>query len=310
MAGDPLLRIVDAQAGGDVSRVIIGGAPALRGRTAAAQCTDFAARFDHLRRKLITPPHGALHMCPVLLLPALAEDSDLGVIIMESMGYPPVSGSNLFCAAAVALEYGFVTMHEPRTRLRIETPGGIIAMTASCTGGRCRSVEFENAPARIVSTGDLALRLPGVPDSVPVAVVSAGVDYAAVAAGTLGVSLVPESHDALVESGRRLAQAAKTDFVLFYETPQETPGGSACRIAVFQNPSVICRSPTGTGTSAMLTLAHAGGWLGPERILATTSPSGSVFRSRVLSVDDAPDGPLLRTAVSGDVAIEGETRIA
>ena len=121
MSGEPALRIVDARSGGDVSRVIVDGAPGLRGVTVKEQCADFARRFDHLRLKLIQPPYGALHMCPVLLLPPRRSDTDFGVIIMESMGYPPISGPT--CSARPpspwsAVSFGFVSpKHSCASRL-------------------------------------------------------------------------------------------------------------------------------------------------------------------------------------------------
>ncbi len=293
------MRIVDALAGGDTSRVIVGGAPALSGATVREQCADFARRFDHLRLKLIQPPHGALHMCPVLLLPPATPDTDFGVIIMESMGYPPISGSNLFCAAAVALERGIAIMREPETRLRVETPAGIVALTAQCRDGRCRRVEFENTPAQIRKSLSVGIDSAAAP--IPVTLIAAGVDYAVVDAGRAGIPLVPESGDALIRAGVALAAGAGTDFVLFHESVQVGRSGASCTVAVFQNPGVICRSPTGTGTSAMLVLAHARGVLRPGQPFITRSPTGDSFLGRILSVQDTADGAVLRTLIAGDV---------
>lgn len=248
---------------------------------------------------LIQPPHGALHMCPVLLLPPGAPDTDFGVIIMESMGYPPISGSNLFCAAAVALERGFAVMREPETRLRVETPAGIVALTAQCRDGRCRRVEFENTPARIRKS--LSVEIESTAAPVPVTLISAGVDYAVVDAGDPGIPLASESGDALIRAGEALATGADTDFVLFHGPIHVTPPGADCTVAVFQNPGVICRSPTGTGTSAMLVLAHARGLLGPGQPLTTRSPTGGSFLGRILSIQETADGAILRTLIAGDV---------
>lgn len=301
MSRESPLRIIDAWAGGDVSRVIVGGAPALRGATVAEQCADFARRFDHLRLKLIQPPHGALHMCPVLLLQPTRPDTDFGVIIMESMGYPPISGSNLFCATAVALETGVAPIREPETRLRIETPAGIVPVTAECRDGRCRRVAFENTPARIKTW--LNASIYAAPTPVPVAVVSAGVDYAVVDAQRLGIRLTPAVGDALVRPGIQLVALAGTDFALFHEPIHAAGQGAGCTVAVFQNPGVICRSPTGTGTSAMLVLAYTRGLIGRQTPLTATSLGGGAFIGRILSVQSEPRGDVLRTVIAGDVDI-------
>lgn len=301
MARQSTLRIIDARAGGDVSRVIVDGAPALRGATVKEQCADFARRFDHLRLKLIQPPHGALHMCPVLLLPPTRPDTDFGVIIMESMGYPPISGSNLFCAAAVALETGLTPMREPETRLRVETPAGVVPVTAECRDGRCRRVAFENTPARIKTSLNALIDAAAAP--VPVALISAGVDYVVADAQRLGIRLTLAAGDALVRAGTQLVTLAETDFALFHEPIHAAGQGIGSTVAVFQNPGVICRSPTGTGTSAMLVLAYIRGLIGPQTPFTATSPGGDAFIGRILSVQSGPHGDLLRTVIAGDVDI-------
>jgi len=298
------LTVVDARAGGDVSRVIVDGAPVLRGATVKEQCADFARRFDHLRLILIQPPYGALHMCPVLLLPASTTEADFGVIIMESMGYPPISGSNLFCAAAVALERGLVRLREPETSLHVETPAGIVPVSAQCRNGSCRRVTFENAPVRIKRLLRASFDTAG---PVPVIVVSAGVDYAVVDAGSLGIRLRPDCSDAMIKPGLRAVAAAGTDFALFHGPIRIQEDGARCTLAVFQNPGVICRSPTGTGTSAMLALAYTRGLLAVGAPLSAVSPDGGRFVGRIRSVQDTPDGAVLRTVISGDVAV-GPTR--
>jgi len=296
---DPALRLVDARAGGDISRVILGGAPPLRGESIAAQCTDFAERYDHLRLKLIRPPHGALHMCPVLLLPPCDPAADLGVIIMESMGYPPISGSNLFCAAAVALEHGLVPCREPETRLTVETPAGLVSVTAQCRSGRCLRVAFENRPARIKARLKTRIDARGRP--LAVTIVSAGVDYAVVDARPLAMQLAAADTGALLEAGTTLAQTAQTDFVLFHDEIQAGAPGLCCAVAVFQNPGVICRSPTGTGTSAMLVVAYTQGRIRAGDTLTTRSAGGGEFAGRILAVRDEAGGAVLRTSIAGDV---------
>jgi len=289
--------LIDAEAGGDISRVIIHGGPVLRGASVAEQCADFAARHDALRWKLMQPPYGALHMCPVLLLDDPAGAADFGVIIMESMGYPPLSGSNLFCAAAVALETGRVAMREPETRLRVATPGGTATLSARCRDGRCRSVELEGLDARLGAVVDIPATAADPPTVATR--VSAGVDYAVVDAVRLGAALTPRARAALLAHGQRIAGQAETDFVLFHAAVDPGTRDPECRVAVYQAPSVICRSPTGTGTAALLALGHARGWIGPGTTLATRSPTGGRFRGRILAVH--PGGGGVSTAVSGAV---------
>jgi len=297
VTGDPALRVIDADAGGDISRVIIGGAPALSGRGVADQAADFEARYDHLRWKLMRPPAGELHMCPVLLVDPREDAADLGVIIMESMGYPPISGSNLFCAVAVALETGLLAMQEPDTSLRVATPGGVVPVRARCRHGRCRSVAFDNAPAFVRAP----FQAPGPSGPAPATLIAAGVDYAVAAAPALGLDLDTAGPAALVAAGQRLSRRAGTDFALFHDGLTVAGGRAECRVTVFQQPSVICRSPTGTGTTAMLVLAHAQGLIDNRGAITSRATGGGTFHGRIIGVDPGPGQPRLHTRISGEV---------
>jgi proline racemase len=307
-ATDRGLRIIDAESGGDISRVIIGGAPNLEGESVAAQCRFFAEHHDELRLKLIRPPHGELHMCPVLLLPPKHPDADFGVIIMESMGYPPISGSNLFCATRVALEYTFIDMNVPRTNLLIETPGGLVKVIAQCEKGSCGTIEFENAPARVLEIVTRELG-PGR-KVIEINRVSAGVEYAVVDADRpQHVELTSENTASLIDLGRRIASALGTDFVLFFSNFNYREAESSVTLAVFQAPGLICRSPTGTGTSAMLALAYANGWIDRCRYLTARSIGGTLFRGKIAAVREESSGRSVTTTISGESNILGPVSI-
>ena len=60
---------------------------------------------------------------------------------MEPTDYPPMSGSNAMCVVTVLLETGMVQMVEPKTRLVLETPGGVIEALAECRDGKCERVD-------------------------------------------------------------------------------------------------------------------------------------------------------------------------
>lgn len=310
MKAERLLRLIDAHAGGDVSRVIVDGAPRLRGRTIAEQCRDFATRYDHLRRLLIEAPRGAIHMCPVLLLPPQDPTADLGVIIMESIGYPPISGSNLFCAVTVALESGFVAMQEPQSVLRVETPIGVVPVTADCRDGRCLRVEFENVPARVLRHYE-RLVVPNL-GNVRCTVTYSGIVTTVVAAADARVSLDGDPDTRIADIGARITRAAAArveadsgadirapvEFTLFYDSLVVEGSSTSCRAAMFQAPSIICRSPTGTGVSALLATIHARTALPLNTHMLVRSRTNTAFTGRLLGTTS--DGETaVRTAVSG-----------
>src|SRR5215813_9382831 len=66
---------------------------------------------------------------------------------MEQTEYPPMSGTNTICVVTVLIETGMVPVVEPVTRLKLETPAGLIGIDAEVHDGKCRKVTFRNVPA-------------------------------------------------------------------------------------------------------------------------------------------------------------------
>src|SRR5919202_5185980 len=139
------LTVVGCHAGGEVGNVVVGGVLPPPGDTVFEQMQALA-RDDSLRRLLLREPRGSVAVHANLIVPTSRPGCDAGFIIMEPTEYPAMSGSNAICVATVLLETGMVEMREPETTLRLEAPGGVVEVRASCRDGRCESVELTNVP--------------------------------------------------------------------------------------------------------------------------------------------------------------------
>ena len=53
---------------------------------------------------------------------------------MEQTEYPAMSGHNTICTATALLEAGVVPMTEPVSEFSIDTPAGLVGVTAKCEG--------------------------------------------------------------------------------------------------------------------------------------------------------------------------------
>ncbi|GIT27511.1 MAG: hypothetical protein CM1200mP41_35550 [Gammaproteobacteria bacterium] len=71
-----------------------------------------------------------------LVLPPTHPDADAGFIIMEQVEYPPMSGTNTMCVATALIESGMVEVTEPVTTLNLESPAGLIKVTAEVRDGK------------------------------------------------------------------------------------------------------------------------------------------------------------------------------
>src|ERR1043165_9281046 len=139
-----MLTAIDAHAGGEPGRVIVGGVLDVPGATMFDKRLHLEQYADHLRRRMLREPRGYPGLCSNLVLPPTRPEADAGFVIMEQTDYPPMSGSNTICVTTVLLETGMLPMREPLTEVTLEAPAGLIKVRAECANGKVRSVTFTN----------------------------------------------------------------------------------------------------------------------------------------------------------------------
>jgi proline racemase len=316
MRASRIITVVDAHAEGDTGKVVAGGVPDVPGRTMLEKALHLEHHDDWLRCFLLNEPRGMAATCANLVLPPTRGAADMGFIIMESMGYPAMSGSNAMCTATVLLETGMVPMEETETRLVLEAPGGLVVVRARCRRGRCERVEIENVPA-FASHLDTAIEVPGL----GIDVAYGGVFFAIVDAAALGFGIAPDEARELVETGNKI-KAAATEwievrhpeqpaimaelFVLFAgPVRRDGRGRLASRNAVVAPPGWIDRCPTGTGTSARLAALHARGQIGTGEVLSHAGILGTRFEARVIGAARVGPHAAVRTAIASRAWITG-----
>ena len=313
------ITVVGCHAEGEVGRVITGGVLPPPGSTLFEMKQHLEREGDWLRRFLLFEPRGGAFVHANLVVPPIDPSADAGFIVMEATDYPPMSGSNAICVATVLLETGMVAMREPETRLRLETPGGLIEVSAKCHDGRCERVTLENVPS-YVALNEGSIAVPGL-GKLSVDIAYGGAFFAIVDADALGFALVAEEARALVETGERIKRAVVekypvvhpenpaintvtfTQFAAGVESERDT--GKRGRSAVVISPGKIDRSPCGTGTSARLALLHARGELDVGEPYTSISPIGSEFRCRILGTTDIGGKAAIRPQISGRAWITG-----
>src|SRR5438477_599377 len=158
-AGLSVLAQVDAHAGGEPGRVIVGGVLDVPGRSMFEKRLYLEQHADGLRKRMLREPRGYPGLCCNVILPPTSPEADAGFVIMEQTDYPPMSGSNTICVTTVLLETGMLPMREPVTELVLEAPAGLIRVTAECANGKVRSVGFRNVPS-FVTQLDAKLEVP------------------------------------------------------------------------------------------------------------------------------------------------------
>lgn len=216
---DRLVTVVGAHAEGEVGRVITGGILPPPGATMFERMENLQRDQDWVRQMLLFDPRGSVNTVVNLITPPIRPDADIGMIVIESDYYVPMSGSNLICTVTVALETGLLPMREPETVVAVDTPAGLVRVRAECRSGKCRRVTFRNVPSFVMHR-DATIDVEGL-GSLRADVAYGGMIYVVVDAEALGFALARDEARDLVAVGEGIKAAAAE------QLPSEHPDNPA-----------------------------------------------------------------------------------
>lgn len=307
------IQLIDTHAGGDVSRIVVGGIDPLPGDTVRAQMEYLRDDADGLRRLLLEEPHGIPEMSVNLLVPATDPRAEVGYIIMEVMGYPIYSGSNTICTATAVLESGIVPKKEGLQQFLMESPAGLVQVDARVHDGVVESITCEGLPSYIHSYKQ-TINVPSIGE-VTYSVAYSGGFYALVDAQDFGFDLTLDEERKLAETAHAIVEAIQTERgfshytlgdvgplpFLHFMGPVEHVGADyyRSRSATYVHPGVICRSTTGTGTSARLALMHYEGFIQPGARLETISLRNTRFIGELHAVEQEGNHQVVKNDITG-----------
>ncbi|MBZ5728944.1 MAG: proline racemase family protein [Acidobacteriia bacterium] len=323
-----MITAVDAHACGEPGRVITGGVLDVPGKTMFEKKIYLETRADHLRRRMLREPRGYPAANCNLILPPTHPEADAGFVIMEQVEYPPMSGTNTICVATVLIETGMVAAVEPVTKLKLDTPAGLIEVAAEVSHGKVKNVTFRNVPA-FATHLDAPVEVRGL-GTVTVDVAYGGMFYVIAEAAPLGFRLTPDEGRDIVRVAETIKAAAREQLPV---THPENPGIAGVTIAqISGQPSragvdrknavvvstgaldwerpeswtgVLDRSPCGTGTCAKMAVLHARGMLPLQRDFVHEGILGTTFTGRLLAETRVGPYAAVVPALSGQAWITG-----
>jgi proline racemase len=311
-----MISVVGCHAAGEVGDVIVGGVLPPAGDTMFEKKLTMERDHDHIRKMLLCEPRGSVSRHVNLIVAPTRDDCDAGVIIMEPTEYPAMSGSNTIASVTVLLETGIVAMTEPETVVRLDMPGGVVIATATCSGGKCVSVEFENVPSFVYQL-DAELDVAGI-GTVLADVAYGGMNYAIVDAVKLGLKVDASEARELAVLADKIRVAARSQLEIVHPAnpairdvtmvqfagPYQGPGRVTRNTCVLA-PGRSDRSPTGTGTSARMAVLHARGHMNVGDTLIHSSIIGSEFVGTIKAETSIGDVPAIVPTVKGEAWITG-----
>ena len=306
---------IDGHTAGNPVRLVAGGAPLLKGANMSERRQDFLARFDWIRTGLCFEPRGHDMMSGGFLYPPTRDDTDAGILFIETSGCLPMCGHGTIGIVTFALENGLVTPRTPG-RLKLEVPAGVIDIAYTTQGNRVTSVKITNVPAYLARTGIVI----DVPDFGPLTLdVSYGGNYYAIIEPQGPYAGLDDLGAArIIELSRTIRQLVRDVYepvhpldptirgvshVLWADKPKHD--GAQGRNAVFYGDRAIDRSPCGTGTSARLAHLHATGRLKKGDSFVHESYICSRFTGRVEDEVELNGQPAIIPSIEGSAISTG-----
>lgn len=306
---------IDGHTAGNPVRLVAGGVPLLKGANMAERRQDFLARFDWIRTGLCFEPRGHDMMSGGFLYPPTRDDTDCGILFIETSGCLPMCGHGTIGMVTFGLENGLI---QPRTpgRLRIEVPAGIIEIEYKAEGSKVTSVKIRNVPAYLAARG-IEIEVPGFgPLSIDVSY--GGNYYAIVEPQGPYTGLDDLGASRIVELSRQIRTLVRDVYepvhpveptirgvshVLWADEPKGE--GADGRNAVFYGERAIDRSPCGTGTSARLAHLVATGRLKVGDAFVHQSYICSRFIGRVEEATTLGGQPAIIPSIEGSAVSTG-----
>lgn len=307
---------IDTHTGGEPTRNVIGGIPAIPGATMRDKMLYMRDRQDWIRRTLTYEPRGNDVMSGTVVTPPCDPAADVGVLFFEVGGWMPMCGHDTIGVATALVESGMVEVTEPVTHVTLDTAAGLVRASVQVEDGRAKDVTFINAPAMVLKH-DVSVQAPDF-GTITLDIAYGGNIYAILPASSVGLSLLPGNNRAIIDTGNHIKdivngqipvahpQLAFMDHVThveFYEEPAEP--GAPTRNAVVIPPGAIDRSPCGTGTSAKLAVLHAEGLLGVDELFVHESIIGSRFTCRIAGTTEVAGIPAVIPEITGRAYVTG-----
>ena len=301
---------IDMHTGGEPLRVIVDGLPPIEGTTVLEKRRYFREHYDDLRRGLMWEPRGHADMYGAVITPS--ADADFDVFFLHNEGYSTMCGHAIIALTKLAVETNLVT----KTGITFNVPAGRIQARATISEGRVVETSFRNV-ASFLYLRDQQLDVDGI-GRFRFDIAYGGAFYAFVSAKDVGLELVPENLNRLIDYGRRIKSAVMSQFAITH--PSE-PDLSFLYGTIFTGPAVnnthhsrnVCifadgevdRSATGTGVSARAALHFAKGELSLNEQITIESIVDSTMSVKVVEVTKFGPYDAVIPEVSGTASIIG-----
>jgi proline racemase len=304
------ITTIDMHTGGEPLRVIVDGLPPIEGRTVLEKRRYFRDHYDHIRTGLMWEPRGHADMYGAVI--TSSADADFDVFFLHNEGYSTMCGHAIIALTKLVVETKLVEKHE----VTFNVPAGRISARASVSDGKVTEASFRNVPSFRYLRGE-RVDVEGI-GSVEFDIAYGGAFYGFVNAQAVGLELIPEQFDRVIDYGRRIKRAVMKQFSIkhpfeddlsflygtIFTAPAVNPSHHSRNACIFAE-GELDRSATGSGVSARAALHYAQGELGLNERVTIESILGSTMSVEVVEVTKFGPYDAVISEVSGTASITG-----
>ena len=310
------VKTVESHTEGMPTRVVVDGIGEIPGKTAFEKRAYFMEHMDYIRQWLMFEPRGHGAMSGAIIQPSTRTDADVGVVYIEVSGCLPMCGHGTIGLATVLVEKNLVTVVEPTTTIRLDTPAGLVTVDVLVKDGRALNVTITNVPSFLYQR-DQVVDVPGI-GKLQYDMAYGGNFYAIVPIERVGIAFERRNGAKFLEAGLAISDAINEqnrpvhpenpEIAICHHIDFITPGNNPLhwKNAMAIYPGWFDRSPCGTGTSARLAQMVARGEFKDSDVLINESWIGSHFEGRVKEHTSVAGFDAIIPTITGRAWVMGE----
>jgi trans-L-3-hydroxyproline dehydratase len=311
------IKTIDAHTAGEPLRIILEGLPEIKGRTILEKRKYMKENLDHLRTLLMFEPRGHSDMYGAIITAPVNEGSHFGVIFLHNEGYSTMCGHGIIALTKVAVQTRMIEAINPTTKIKIDTPVGVVSSFAVIKNGKVDSVYFHNVPSFVLAVFE-EVEVTGI-GKVKYDIAFGGAFYAFVNADELGIGMNDYNYRELIEKGIAIKKAVTKSYpikhpfeedlnflygTIFYGKAHSKEANSR-NVCIFAE-GELDRSPTGTGVSARMALHYAKGEIKLNQQMVIESIIGTTFTGSIVSSTRFGNFKAVIPQVEGNAYITGK----
>ncbi len=306
-------KTIDAHVAGEAVRLLVEGAPAVKGRTMMDKLSWLRKHGEGLRKALMLEPRGHAGMHGALFTEPALPKAHAGLLFMNAGGFPMVSGEAVMAATTIALEQQII--HVDSDELYIDTPAGLLtarpAQLDTADPSQARGISLAGLPG-FVRSGALPVRFGN--RTILVDVAFGGEFFAIVDSEAAGIPIDADHAPELIRAASRLKETVEVTLrathpglssmhgVIFTAPARQ---GAHLRSATVLDGSVLRRSPGVTGTIALMAVLDAMGIVGEADTFIHEGLMGTSLVGRILKRQTVDEMAIVRPVIETMVTITG-----